>query len=115
MNGSFDRAHGRAYDDGYRAALRDILEACENYSEAFRFYRVTLAKGLNLIFELRKNPRNLRALACGEADPILTDKGNWIIKPKHKEKSDEETGTARNREETHRQGEKGNGASDSAP
>ena len=109
------RAYGRAYDDGYRAALRDILEVFESRSEAFKFYRVTLTKGLSLIRELRKNPEGLRALVAGDADPILTDKGNWIIKPKHKEKSDEKTETARNREETDRQGEKGNGAPDSAP
>ena len=107
--------YGCAYDAGYRAALRDILEVFESRSEAFKFYRVTLAKGLNLIREFRKNPEGLQALADGDADPILTDKGNWIIKPKHKEKSDEETGTARNREEIHRQGKKGNGAPDSAP
>ena len=77
------RAYGRAYDDGYRAALRDILEVFESRSEAFKFYRVTLAKGLNLIREFRKNPEGLQALADGDADPILTDKGNWIIKPKH--------------------------------
>jgi hypothetical protein len=109
------RAYGNAYDAGYRAALRDILEVFESRSEAFKFYRVTLAKGLNLIREFRKDPEGLRALACGDADPILTDEGNWIIKPKHKEKSDEETETACKREETHRQGEKGNGTPDSAP
>ena len=80
---SFGRAYGHLYEDGYRAALRDILEVSEKYTGPSKTYRVTLAKGLNLIREFRKNPEGLQALADGDADPILTDKGNWIIKPKH--------------------------------
>lgn len=114
-SGRLGGVYGRGYDAGYRAALRDVLEVFESRSEAFKSYRVNLSKGLNIIREFRKNPEGLQALAVGDADPILTDKGNWIIKPKHKEKSDEETETARDREETHRQGEKGNGTPDSAP
>ena len=114
-SGRLGCVYGRAYDAGYRAALRDILEVFENRSEAFKFYRVTLTKGLNLIREFRKDPEGLQTLADGDADPILTDKGNWIIKPKHKEKSDEETETARSCEEPSHQGEKENDPPDPAP
>jgi hypothetical protein len=86
----------------------------EKYTGPSKTYRVIPAKALNLIREFLKNPEGLQALADGDAYPIPTGNGTWIIKPKHKEKSDEETETARNREETDSQGEKGNGTPDSA-